>query len=166
MENRKEVLERIWKSLGEDEPVPQYLYERINQSKIADCKSDALFKWAVETGLALDYVDNDLNIILLSCDPKTNESISLIHSCETEDSEKRIDKFIHLLDKECSGNSVLPNGQKTANELFTAMANIVAMYVGANESYRKSFENCVEYWQNRMKEKPQDFNKDKLNENI
>ena len=160
--NNNEVLERIWKCLGETEPVPQYLYERINQSKVANCKSDALFKWAVHTGLALDYVDNDLNIVLLSGDPKTNESVSLIHSCETEDSEKLIDKIIWLLDKECSGSRTLPDGSKSANELFTAMANIVAMYVCASPLYKKGFENCVNYWTSRIKENPQDFNTDKL----
>ena len=164
MKNRKELLERIWKNIGEEEPVPQYLFDRIESSSISNCKSDALFKWSVETGLALDNVDKDLNIILLSCDPKTNESVSLIHSCETEDSEKRIDKLIHLLDKECSGNRVLPNGQKTANELFTAIANIVAMYVSASKEYRKGFENCVEYWSKRINEKPEDFNTNKLHE--
>ena len=164
MGNRKELIERIWKNIGEEEPVPQYLFERIEQSKIANCKSDALFKWGVETGLVLDNVDKDLNIILLSGDPKTNESISLIHSCETEDSEKRIDKLIWLLDKECSGNRTLPDGSKTANELFTAMANIVAMYVSASPQYRKGFEDCVNYWSKRIKEKPEDFNTDKLNE--
>lgn len=163
MNNRKELLERIWKNIGEEEPVPQHLFDRIEKSNIANCKSDALFKWAVETGLALDYVDKDLNIVLLSGDPKTNESISLIHSCETEDSEKRIDKIIWLLDKECSGGHTLSDASKSANELFTAMANIVAMYVSASQQYRKGFEDCVNYWTNEMREKPEDFNFDKLN---
>lgn len=158
MEDRKELIERIWKNIGGEEPVPQYLFDRIESSDINNCKSDALFKWSVHTGLALDDVDKDLNVILLSGDPKTNESISLIHSCETEDSEKRIDKLIWLLDKECSGSRTLPDGTKTANELFTAIANVVAMYVSANNDYKKGFEDCVKYWSIKLKENSDESN--------
>lgn len=161
IEGREEYTKQIWKEMNE--PIPEYLLEEIRDSDISKCKSKSLFRWGMETSLTLDYVDKDLNIILLSGDPKTNESISLIHSCETEDSEKRIDKLIWLLDKECSSSRTLPDGTKTANELFTAIANVVAMYVSANDDYRKGFEDCVEYWSKKIKEKPEDFNTNNLN---
>ena len=160
IEGREEDAKQIWKEMNE--PIPEYLLEKIRNSDISKSKSKSLFRWGMETSLTLDYVDKDLDVIMISGDPNTNESISLLHSCKTEDPEKRIDRMIWLLDKECSGNRTLPDGTKTGNELFTAIANVVAMYVGASPKYREGFEKCVEYWQDRIKKNPQDFNSEKI----
>ena len=116
---------QIWNEM--QSPIPKDLIERIRTSDIAKSKSDPLFRWSMETALTMDYVDKDLNVVMLAGDPKTGESTCLLHSCETDESEKRIDTLIRLFDKECAGNRKLEDGQVVSNELLTVIANVVCM---------------------------------------
>lgn len=151
---------QIWNEM--QSPIPKDLLERIRTSDIAKTKSDPLFRWSMETALTMDYVDKDLNIVMLAGDPKTGESTCLLHSCETDDSEKRIDKLIRLFDKGCVGNRTLSDGELTSNELLTIIANVVAMYAAVKQEYEDSFMNCLNYWKEKVRKNPEDFNKDKI----
>ena len=151
---------QIWNEM--QSPIPKDLLERIRTSDIAKSKSDPLFRWSMETTLTMDYVDKDLNIVMLAGDPKTGESTCLLHSCETDDSEKRIDKLIYLFDKECAGRRTLPDGQIVSNELLTIIANVVAMYAAVKQEYEDSFMNCLNYWKEKVRKNPENFNKDKI----
>ena len=144
------------------EPIPDYLLEKIRTSDIAKAKSDPLFRWSLETALTMNYVDKDLNIVMLASDPKTNESTCILYSCETDDPETRIDKLIKLFDKECAGRRTLPDGQVVSNELLTIIANVVAMYSAAKPEYEESFMNALNYWKNKMKEHPENYNPDRI----
>ncbi len=160
VEGREAKTIQIWNKL--QEPIPEYLLERIRTAEIAKCKSEPLYQWSLETSLSMDYVDKDLNIVMLAGDPKTGESTCLLHSCETDESEKRIDKLIRLFDKECAGNRKLEDGQVVSNELLTVIANVVAMYAAVKQEYEDSFMSCLNYWKDRVRKNPKDFNKDKL----
>ena len=94
---------------------------------------------------------------MLAGDPKTGESTCLLHSCETDDTEKRVDKLIRLFDKECAGTRKLPNGQVVSNELLTIIGNVVAMYAAVKQEYEDSFMNCLNYWKDRVRKNPEDF---------
>lgn len=151
---------QIWNEM--QSPIPKDLIERIRTSDIAKSKSDPLFRWSMETALTMDYVDKDLNVVMLAGDPKTGESTCLLHSCETDESEKRIDKLIRLFDKECAGRRTLPDGELTSNELLTIIANVVTMYAAVKQEYEDSFMNCLNYWKEKVRKNPEDFDKNKL----
>ena len=151
---------QIWNEM--QSPIPKDLLERIRTSDITKSKSDPLFRWSMETTLTMDYVDKDLNIVMLAGDPKTGESTCLLHSCETDNSEKRIDKLIRLFDKECAGHRTLSDGELTSNELLTIIANVVAMYAAVKQEYEDSFMNCLNYWKEKVRKNPEDFDKNKL----
>ena len=151
---------QIWNHM--QAPIDKELLEKIRNSEIAKCKSEPLYQWSLETALTLDLVDKDLNIVMLVGDPKTGESTCLLHSCETDDPEKRVDKLIRLFDKECAGRRTLNDGQVVSNELLTVIANIVAMYAATKQEYEDSFMNCLNYWKSKIKENPQDYNKDAI----
>ena len=155
IEGREAKTIQIWNHM--QEPIPDYLLEKIRTSDIAKAKSDLLYQWSLETTLTLDYVDKDLNIVMLAGDPKTGESTCLLHSCETDDTEKRVDKLIRLFDKECAGTRKLPNGQVVSNELLTIIGNVVAMYAAVKQEYEDSFMNCLNYWKDRVRKNPEDF---------
>ena len=155
VEGREAKTIQIWNQM--QSPIPADLLEKIRTANITKAKSEPLFQWSIETALTMDYVDKDLNIVMLAGDPKTGESTCLLHSCETEDSEKRIDKLIRLFDKECAGRRTLEDGQVVSNELLTILANVVAMYSAAKQEYEDSFMNCLNYWKERMREHPEDF---------
>lgn len=160
VEGREAKTVQIWNHM--QEPIDKELLEKIRTSDIAKVKSEPLYQWSLETALTLDFVDKDINVIMLAEDPKTGESTSLIHSCETDDSEKRIDKLIHLIDKECIGKRKLPDGSNCANELFTAIANVIGMYAACSSEYEEGIINVINYWKERRKEHPENFNTDKL----
>ena len=160
IEGREAKTIQIWNEM--QSPIPKDLLERIRTSDIAKTKSDALFQWSMETALTLDYVDKDLNVVMLAGDPKTGESTCLLYSCETDESEKRIDKLIRLFDKECAGNRKLEDGQVVSNELLTVIANVVAMYAAVKQEYEDSFINCLNYWKEKVRKNPENFNKDKI----
>ena len=160
VEGREAKTIQIWNQM--QAPIPQDLLERIRTADITKSKSDALYQWSLETALTMDYVDKDLNIIMLAGDPKTGESTCLLHSCETDDQEKRIDKLIRLFDKECAGRRTLEDGQIVSNELFTIIANIVAMYAATKQEYEDSFMSCLNYWKDRVRKNPENFDKNKL----
>ena len=151
---------QIWNQM--QSPIPQDLLERIRTANITKTKSDALYQWSLETALTMDYVDKDLNIVMLAGDLKTGESTCLLHSCETDDPEKRIDKLIRLFDKECAGRRTLEDGLVVSNELLTIIANVVAMYSAVKQEYEDSFMNCLNYWKEKVKKNPENFNKDKI----
>ena len=156
IEGREAKTIEIWNQM--QSPIPPELLEKIRTSDIAKSKSEALFQWSMETALTMDYVDKDLNIVMLAGDPKTGESTCLLYSCETDDSEERIDKLIRLFDKECAGRRTLPDGQVVSNELLTILANVVAMYSAAKQEYEDSFMNCLNYWKTKMREHPENYN--------
>ena len=160
IEGREAKTIQIWNQM--QSPIPKDLLERIRTADIAKCKSEPLYQWSLETALTMDYVDKDLNIVMLAGDPKTGESTYLLHSCETDDPEKRIDKLIPLFNKECAGRRTLEDGQVVSNELLTIMANVVAMYSAAKQEYEDSFMNCLNYWKERIRKNPEDFDKNKL----
>ena len=160
IEGREAKTIQIWNEM--QSPIPKDLLERIRTSDIAKSKSDPLFRWSMETALTMDYVDKDLNIVMLAGDPKTGESTCLLYSCETDESEKRIDKLIRLFDKECAGNRKLEDGQVVSNELLTVIANVVAMYAAVKQEYEDSFMNCLNYWKEKVRKNPENFNKDKI----
>ena len=151
---------QIWNHM--QAPIDEELLEKIRTANITKCKSEPLYQWSLETALTLDLVDKDLNIVMLAGDPKTGESTCLLHSCETDESEKRIDKLIRLFDKECAGNRKLEDGQVVSNELLTVIANVVAMYAAVKQEYEDSFMNCLNYWKEKVRKNPEDFNKNKL----
>ena len=154
VEGREAKTIQIWNHMHE--PIPDYLLEKIRTANITKCKSDSLYQWSLETSLTLDLVDKDLNIIMLAGDPKTGESTCLLHSCETEDQEKRIDKLIWLLNKECAGRRTLDNGEVVSNELLTILANVVAIYTAGKQEYEDSFMSCLNYWKDRIKKDHKD----------
>lgn len=154
VEGREAKTIQIWNHMYE--PIPDYLLEKIRTANITKCKSDSLYQWSLETSLTLDLVDKDLNIIMLAGDPKTGESTCLLHSCETEDQEKRIDKLIWLLNKECAGRRTLDNGEVVSNELLTILANVVAIYTAGKQEYEDSFMSCLNYWKDRIKKDHKD----------
>ena len=160
IEGREAKTIQIWNEM--QSPIPKDLLERIRTSDIAKSKSDPLFRWSMETALTMDYVDKDLNIVMLAGDPETGESTCLLYSCETDESEKRIDKLIRLFDKECAGNRKLEDGQVVSNELLTVIANVVAMYAAVKQEYEDSFINCLNYWKEKVRKNPENFNKDKI----
>jgi len=160
VEGREARTIQIWNHM--QEPIPDYLLEKIRTSDIAKAKSDPLYQWSMETALTMDFVDKDLNIVMLAGDPKTGESTCLLHSCETNESEKRVDKLIRLFDKECAGRRTLEDGQVVSNELLTIIANVVAIYSAAKQEYEDSFMNCLNYWKERLRKNPEDFNKDNV----
>lgn len=138
---------KIWNRM--QAPIPPELLEKIRTAEITKCKSNALYDWAIEMGLTLDLVDKDLNVIMIAHDPKTNESTTMLHCCESDDPYTRVDKLIRTLDKECGGSRI-ENGQKCASELFTIIANVVAVYCAHDESYEKSFQDVVSYWKTKL----------------
>ena len=158
VEGREAKTIQIWNHM--QAPIPQDLLERIRTAEITKCKSEPLYQWSLETSLTMDYVDKDLNIVMLAEDPKTGESTCLLHSCETDDPEKRVDKLIRLFDKECAGTRKLPDGQSVSNELLTTIANVVAMYASVKQEYEDSFMSCLNYWKDRVRKNPENFNKD------
>ena len=158
VEGREAKTIQIWNHM--QAPIDEELLEKIRTANITKCKSEPLYQWSLETALTLDLVDKDLNIVMLAGDPKTGESTCLLHSCETDDPEKRIDKLIRLFDKECTGHRTLEDGQVVSNELFTVIANIVAMYAATKQEYEDSFMNCLNYWKEKVRKNPEDFNKD------
>jgi len=160
VEGREAKTIQIWNHM--QAPIDEELLEKIRTANITKCKSEPLYQWSLETALTLDLVDKDLNIVMLAGDPKTGESTCLLHSCETEDSEKRIDKLIRLFDKECAGNRKLEDGQVVSNELLTVIANVVAMYAAVKQEYEDSFMNCLNYWKEKVRKNPEDFDKNKL----
>ena len=160
IEGREAKTIQIWNHM--QAPIDEELLEKIRTAEITKCKSEPLYQWSLETALTLDLVDKDLNIVMLAGDPKTGESTCLLHSCETDDPEKRVDKLIRLFDKECTGNRKLPDGQVVSNELFTIIANIVAMYAASKQEYEDSFMNCLNYWKDRVRKNPENFDKSKL----
>lgn len=160
IEGREAKTIQIWNHM--QAPIDEELLEKIRTANITKCKSEPLYQWSLETALTLDLVDKDLNIVMLAGDPKTGESTCLLHSCETDESEKRIDKLIHLFDKECAGNRKLEDGQVVSNELLTTIANVVAMYAAVKQEYEDSFMNCLNYWKEKVRKNPENFNKDKI----
>lgn len=146
---------KIWNRM--QEPIPDDLLEKIRTAEITKCKSNALYEWALEIGLTLDFIDKDLNVIMIAHDPKTNESTQILHCCESEDPYTRVDKLIRTLDKECVGSRE-ENGQKCASELFTIIANVVAAYCANDEQYEKSFKDVVEFWRNKLSTKVEKTN--------
>jgi len=155
VEGREAKTIQIWNHM--QAPIDEELLEKIRTANITKCKSEPLYQWSLETGLTLDLVDKDLNIVMLAGDPKTGESTCLLHSCETDDPEKRVDKLIRLFDKECAGNRKLPDGQVVSNELLTTIANVVAMYASVKQEYEDSFMSCLNYWKDRVRKNPEDF---------
>ena len=151
---------QIWNHM--QAPIDEELLEKIRTAEITKCKSEPLYQWSLETALTFDLVDKDLNIVMLAGDPKTGESTCLLHSCETDDPETRVDKLIRLFDKECAGNRKLPDGQVVSNELLTTIANVVAMYASVKQEYEDSFMSCLNYWKDRVRKNPEDFDKNKL----
>ena len=160
VEGREAKTIQIWNHM--QAPIDEELLEKIRTANITKCKSEPLYQWSLETALTLDLVDKDLNIVMLAGDPKTGESTCLLHSCETDDPEKRVDKLIRLFDKECAGRRTLNDGQVVSNELLTTIANVVAMYASVKQEYEDSFMNCLNYWKSKIKENPQDYNKDAI----
>jgi len=160
VEGREAKTIQIWNHM--QAPIDEELLEKIRTAEIAKCKSEPLYQWSLETALTLDLVDKDLNIVMLAGDPKTGESTCLLHSCETDDPETRVDKLIRLFDKECAGNRKLPDGQVVSNELLTTIANVVAMYASVKQEYEDSFMSCLNYWKDRVRKNPEDFDKNKL----
>ena len=160
IEGREAKTIQIWNHM--QAPIDEELLEKIRTANITKCKSEPLYQWSLETALTLDLVDKDLNIVMLAGDPKTGESTCLLHSCETDESEKRIDKLIRLFDKECAGNRKLEDGQVVSNELLTVIANVVAMYAAVKQEYEDSFMNCLNYWKEKVRKNPENFNKDKI----
>ena len=158
IEGREAKTIQIWNHM--QAPIDEELLEKIRTANITKCKSESLYQWSLETALTLDLVDKDLNIVMLAGDPKTGESTCLLHSCETNDPEKRVDKLIRLFDKECAGTRKLRDGQSVSNELLTTIANVVAIYSAAKQEYEDSFMNCLNYWKDRVRKNPEDFNKD------
>ena len=155
VEGREAKTIQIWNHM--QAPIDEELLEKIRTANITKCKSEPLYQWSLETALTMDYVDKDLNIVMLAGDPKTGESTCLLHSCETDDPEKRVDKLIRLFDKECAGNRKLPDGQVVSNELLTTIANVVAMYASVKQEYEDSFMSCLNYWKDRVRKNPEDF---------
>ena len=160
VEGREAKTIQIWNHM--QAPIDEELLEKIRTAEITKCKSEPLYQWSLETALTLDLVDKDLNIVMLAGDPKTGESTCLLHSCETDESEKRIDTLIRLFDKECAGNRKLEDGQVVSNELLTVIANVVAMYAAVKQEYEDSFMNCLNYWKEKVRKNPEDFDKSKL----
>ena len=158
VEGREAKTIQIWNHM--QAPIDEELLEKIRTSDIAKSKSEPLYQWSLETALTLDLVDKDLNIVMLAGDPKTGESTCLLHSCETDDPETRIDKLIRLFDKECAGTRKLPDGQVVSNELLTTIANVVAMYASVKQEYEDSFISALNYWKDRVREHPEHFKKD------
>ena len=76
--------------------------------------------------------------------------------------QKNVLILIRLFDKECAGRRTLNDGQVVSNELLTVIANIVAMYAATKQEYEDSFMNCLNYWKSKIKENPQDYNKDAI----
>jgi len=155
VEGREAKTIQIWNHM--QAPIDAELLEKIRTANITKCKSDPLYQWSLETALTLDLVDKDLNIVMLAGDPKTGESTCLLHSCETDDPEKRVDKLIRLFDKECVGTRKLSDGQSVSNELLTIIANVVAMYASVKQEYENSFISCLNYWKDRVRKNPEDF---------
>ena len=160
VEGREAKTIQIWNHM--QAPIDEELLEKIRTANITKCKSEPLYQWSLETALTLDLVDKDLNIVMLAGDPKTGESTCLLYSCETDESEKRIDKLIRLFDKECAGNRKLEDGQVVSNELLTVIANVVAMYAAVKQEYEDSFMNCLNYWKEKVRKNPENFDKDKI----
>ena len=149
VEGREAKTIQIWNQM--QAPIPQDLLEIIRTAEITKCKSEPLYQWSLETALTLDLLEKDLNIIMLVEDPKTGESTSLLHSCETDDPEKRVDKLIRLIEKECRGGRNLKNGTRVSNELLTIICNMAAMYSATNKEYEDSFMDCLNYWKEKVR---------------
>jgi len=49
-----------------------------------------------------------------------------------------------------------------SNELLTTIANVVAMYASVKQEYEDSFMSCLNYWKDRVRKNPEDFDKNKL----
>lgn len=155
IEGREAKTIQIWNHM--QAPIDKELLEKIRTANITKCKSDPLYQWSLETALTLDLVDKDLNIVMLAGDPKTGESTCLLHSCETDDPEKRVDKLIRLFDKECVGTRKLSDGQSVSNELLTIIANVVAMYASVKQEYENSLMSCLNYWKDKVRNNPEYF---------
>lgn len=138
---------KIWNEM--QQPIPQELLEKMSKAPISSAKSKVLFRWVMETMLTFENCDEQLNIIMLAHDPKTNESTQLLWSCESKDPCVRIDKLIALIDKECRGSRI-ENGNVVSSELLTIIANACAIYCATDQLYKESFKDAVKYWEERL----------------
>ena len=133
---------------------PEFM-ERIMSAPMAKCKSDSLFKFALEIGLTLDCIPNDLNIFCIAQDINTKESTKFILAPDKNEQDT-ITEMIKMINTECIGIRKEDNAT-VATDVFTIIANVVAQYCASDPQYKEAFLKVVKYWEDNMKptEEPQ-----------
>lgn len=133
-----------------NKPISDELIKTIMDAPMTKCKSDSLFKFALELGLTLDCIPDDLNLIIIAQDDNTGESTKILSSPKKYNDKQKIDNLIHLLSDECVGVRK-EDGKTVANELFTIIANVCAQYCASDSTYKDAFLNVIKYWENNKK---------------
>jgi len=128
------------------QPISDELMKSIMEAPMAKCKSNSLFTFALEMGLTLDCIPDDLNILIIAQDDNTKESTKILQSPKKYDDAHRINNLIRMLSSECIGVRE-EDGQSVANELFTIVANVCAQYCAADPAYKEAFLNVIKYWE-------------------
>ena len=128
-------------------PIPQELLDDILNAPMAKCKSDSLFKLTLEFGLTLDCLPDNLNILMIAQDIDTKESTKLLVAPKKFTETEKLTEFIKMISGECLGTRQ-ENGKPVANELLTIFANVIAQYCAVDPSYKESFLNAIDYWDN------------------
>lgn len=136
-------------------PIDEDLLEKIKNSDIVKCKSDALYQWGLENSLTLEMLSDKLNVIMIAQDAETKE---VTHLCTVANELKgktdptyKINELIKMVNEVSIGHR-MENGNVVANELFTVIANVVAIYCGSSKSNYESFKESVKYWETQFKE--------------
>lgn len=131
------------------QPISDEFMKSIMEAPMAKCKSDSLFTFALEMGLTLDCIPDDLNILIIAQDDNTKESTKILQSPKKYDDAHRINNLIRMLSSECIGVRE-EDGQSVANELFTIVANVCAQYCAADPAYKEAFLNVIKYWEDNQ----------------
>lgn len=134
-------------------PIDKDLLEKIKKSDLVNCKSDALYQWGLENSLTLEMLSDKLNVIMIAQDAETKE---VTHLCTVANEingnislSHKINELIKMVNDVSIGQRQ-ENGNIVANELFTIIANVVAIYCGSSESNYDSFKESVKYWKDQF----------------
>ena len=128
------------------QPISDELMKAIMEAPMSKCKSDSLFKFALEMGLTLDCIPDDLNILVIAQDDNTKESTKILQVPKKYNEGQRINNLIQMLSSECVGTRE-EDGKTVANELFTVIANVCALYCANDPAYKEAFLNVIKFWE-------------------
>jgi len=128
------------------QPISEELMKAIMEAPMSKCKSDSLFAFALELGLTLDCIPDDLNILVIAQDDNTKESTKILQVPKKYNEGQRIDNLIQMLSSECVGTRE-EDGKTVANELFTIIANVCAQYCASDPAYKEAFLNVIKFWE-------------------